>query len=181
MNVLGLSGSLRKASFNTAALRAAQELAPAGMRIEITDIAAIPVYNDDDRLAGFPVAVEALCEAVRAADAILIATPEYNYSVPGALKNAIDWVSRAAPPPFVGKPVAIMGASTSLLGTARAQYDLRKIFVFLDAHVLNKPEIFIGGAGGRFDGTGRLTDEATRDLIGKQLQALQAWTLRLQH
>ena len=180
MKVLGISGSLRAKSFNTATLRAAAELAPAaGVTIDIADISAIPLYNDDNRGADFPASVEDLSNRIRDADAVLIATPEYNYSIPGVLKNAIDWVSRVAPPPFADKPVAIMGASPSALGTARAQYDLRKIFVYLDARVLNKPEIFISGANSRFDEAGRLTDAGTRDLIAQQLEALRIWAERL--
>lgn len=180
MQFLGISGSLRRGSFNTAALRAAQELAPAGVTIDLADISGIPIYNDDVKAAGLPPAVTQLCDAIRAADAVLIATPEYNYSIPGVLKNAIDWVSRAAPPPFADKPVAIMGASGGALGTARAQYDLRKVFVFLDARVLNKPEVFIGNAPSRFDSDGRLTDTGTRDIIAKQIEALGHWAKRLQ-
>lgn len=178
--ILGISGSLRRGSFNTAALRAAQQLAPEGVAIEITDLAGIPLYNDDVRAAsGFPEAVAALCARITQADAVLVATPEYNYSVSGVLKNAIDWVSRASPPPFQDKPVAIMGASPGAIGTARAQYDLRKTFVFLDAHVLNRPEIMISGAGQRFDAEGNLTDETTRKFIAAQIVALRIWTERL--
>jgi chromate reductase len=178
--ILGVSGSLRRGSFNTAALRAAQELAPAGVAIEITDLAGIPLYNDDVRMAsGFPDALTALCARIAEADAVLIATPEYNYSISGVLKNAIDWISRANPQPFQDKAVAIMGASPGAIGTARAQYDLRKIFVFLDAHVLNRPEIMISGAGQRFDAEGRLTDEMTRKFIAAQIMALRDWAMRL--
>lgn len=180
LRVLGLCGSLRKASLNAAALRAARDLAPPGMTIEIGDISAVPIFNDDDLKArGLPEPVERLCDAVRAADAVLISSPEYNYSIPGVLKNAIDWISRAAPPPFADKPVAIMGASPGMLGTSRMQYDLRKVFVFLDGRVLNKPEVMIGGAASKFDAEGRLVDQTTRDIIGKQLEALRDWTLRL--
>ena len=178
--VLGLSGSLRKASFNTAVLRAAQKLAPAGVHFSIGSLRDIPLYDEDLQTSqGFPPAVLALCDAIRAADAVMIASPEYNYSISGVLKNAIDWVSRAAPPPFVDKPVAILGASPGMIGTARAQYDLRKVFVFLDARVLNKPELMIGGARDKFDEAGELTDATTRELLVKQLVALRDWTLRL--
>ncbi len=180
MNVLGISGSLRKGSFNTATLRAAQAAAPAGMKIEIGEIADLPVYNGDlDNDQSRPQSVKTFVAKIAAADAVLIATPEYNYSIPGGLKNAIDWASRGKPQPFQGKPVAILGASMGVLGTARAQYHLRQVFVFLDAHVLNKPEIFIGKAQDKFDGEGKLTDEATRQLIGAQLEALAGWTRRL--
>lgn len=181
MKILGISGSLRKASVNTAALRAAVELAPDGVEVTIFDgLRDIPPYDDDQRTgSGYPPAVTAFRAAIKAADALLIATPEYNYSIPGVLKNAIDWASRPPEQPFDGKPVAIMGASGGLLGTARAQYDLRKMFVFLNGHVLNKPEVMIGQAGTRFDAEGRLTDETTRGLIAQQLVALRDWTDRL--
>jgi chromate reductase, NAD(P)H dehydrogenase (quinone) len=178
-HILGISGSLRKSSYNSAALRAAQEVQPEGMMITLGDISAIPIYNDDVREAGFPPSVLTLVEQVATADAVLIATPEYNYSLPGVLKNAIDWVSKAPDQPFRHKPVAIMGASMGGIGTARAQYDLRKVFVFLDAHVLNQPEIMISGAHTRFDADGHLTDEPTRTLIGKQIIALKEWAMRL--
>ena len=174
-NVLGISGSLRQASFNTAALRAAQELAPEGMAISIVTLDDIPLYDDDMRARGEPAPVTDLVARVAAAQAVLIATPEYNYSVPGVLKNAIDWVSRADPQPFARKPIAIMGASLGAIGTARAQYDLRKIFVYLDGYVLNKPEIMIGGAASRFDSEGHLVDQATRKFLATQLVALRTW------
>ena len=181
VKVLGIAGSLRKASFNGMALRAAKDLAPEGVEVTIFEgLRDITLYDDDLRAgSGYPPAVAALRAAVKAADAVLIATPEYNYSVPGVLKNAIDWVSRPPEPPFDGKPVAIMGAATGLLGTARAQYDLRKMFVFMNGHVLNKPEVMIGQAATRFDAEGRLTDATTRDLIVAQLGALRDWTRRL--
>jgi len=181
MKVLAISGSLRAASFNTAALRAAAELAPDGVEVTLHHgLRDIPPYNEDLRAgSGVPPAVAALRAAIKAADALLIATPEYNYSVSGVLKNAIDWASRPPEQPFDGKPIAILGASGGLLGTARAQYDLRKIFVFLNGHVLNKPEVMIGGAANRFDAEGRLTDETTRGLIAQQLLALRDWARRL--
>jgi chromate reductase, NAD(P)H dehydrogenase (quinone) len=179
MNVLGLSGSLRKGSYNTMALRAAQKLAPAGMRIDIADIAAIPLYNDDVRLAGEPAPVAELKAKVRAADAVLIVTPEYNFSIPGVLKNTLDWLSRPPEPPFAGKPVAIMGASPGPVGTARVQYDLRKVLVFLDAFAVNKPEVFISFAQNKFDAQGELTDEPTAKFITDLLVSLQKLTTRL--
>ena len=179
LRFLGISGSLRAGSFNTAALRAAIELKPNDVTFELASIRDIPIYDDDVRATGMPASVVALQSRIAAADAVVIATPEYNYSVPGVLKNAIDWVSRTDPQPFVDKPVAILGASPGMIGTARAQYDLRKMFVYLDGHVLNKPELMIGSAHARFDKDGRLTDEATRGFIAAMLQALRAWTLRL--
>ena len=179
LKVLAISGSLRKASYNTAALRAAQEVAPDGMAIEIVSIADIPFYNADVQEQGFPGAVMALAEQIRAADAVLIASPEYNYSTSGVLKNTIDWLSRVPQQPWAGKPVAMIGASMSLLGAARAQYHLRQMFVFLDALPVNKPEVFIAQAQNRFDAEGRLTDELTRGFIRQLLVSLAAWTLRL--
>lgn len=177
--ILGVSGSLRKDSYNTAALRLAQELAPEGVEITLADLSAIPLYNDDVRLEGLPSSVVSLGERIASADAVLIATPEYNYSIPGVLKNAIDWLSKIEKQPFDRKPVAILGASMGAMGTARAQYDLRKVFVFLNAHLLNRPEIMIPSAHARFDAEGNMTDEKTRDLIATQIVALQQWALLL--
>lgn len=172
-NVVAISGSLRKSSTNTMALRAAQRLAPEGMSIEIVDIADIPFYNDDVRAAGEPAAVSALKAKIAAADAVLIATPEYNFSIPGVLKNTLDWMSRPPAPPFDGKPVAILGASPGPVGTARVQYHLRQVLVFLNAFTLNKPEVFINHSGSKFNAEGELTDEATARFIGEQLVALR--------
>jgi len=180
MNVIGISGSLRKGSFNTAALRAAQGLAPEGMTIERAEIGDLPLYNDDVRAAGFPPPAERLRAQIAAADAVLLVTPEYNYSISGVLKNAIDWASRPPNQPFEGKPVAIMGASPGLFGSARAQYHLRQMLIFLNAMPLNRPEVMIGQAQNKFDADGNLTDEPTREFIRKLLVALRDWTLRLQ-
>jgi chromate reductase len=179
LNVLGISGSLRKGSYNTASLRAAQELAPPGMTIEIADIAALPLYNEDVKAVGFPPPVQHLRQRIAAADALLFATPEYNYSMSGVLKNAIDWASRPPDQPFNDKPAAIMGASPGVTGTARAQYHLRQSCVFLNMHLVNRPEVMIGAAASRFDAEGRLTDEATRGFVLDLLVALAAWTARL--
>ena len=179
ISVLGLAGSLRRGSFNRMLLGTAQELAPEGMAITQFELAEVPLYDEDVRQQGLPAPVVALRQAIAAADAVLIATPEYNYSVPGVLKNAIDWASRPPDQPFEGKPLAIMGASPSRLGTARAQYHLRQVFIFLNALVLNKPEVMVAGANALFDESGRLTDQATRDHICAQLEALAAWTRRL--
>ena len=176
MKVLGISGSLRKGSWNTSVLRAAQSLAPAGMTIEIGAIGDIPLHNEDVRAAGLPSSVERLRGQIAAADALLFVTPEYNFSVPGVLKNAIDWASRPPNQPFNEKPVAIMGASGGPVGTARMQYELRKILAGLDAFLLSKPEVFIGQAGTKIDEAGNLMDETTKDFIRKQLEALATWT-----
>ena len=178
IEVLGISGSLRKKSFNTAALRAAQELAPDGMRIHLRTLEDIPAYNEDLREEGYPEPVQTLRSAIAAADAVLIVTPEFNYSIPGVLKNAIDWASRPPQQPFDAKPVAIMGASPGRLGTARAQYHLRQCFVYLNAMVLNRPEVMVAGASALFDSDGRLNDASTREHIAKMLEALLAWARR---
>ena len=179
VRIAGLCGSLRAQSYNMMALKTAGDLMPEGMHLDIASIGDLPLYDADVQAQGFPEAVTRLASAIRAADAVLIASPEYNYSVPGVLKNAIDWISRVDTQPFNDKPVAILGASMGPLGTARMQYDLRKILLFLNANVLVKPEIFIGTAQTKFDADGRLTDEATRKFMGLQMVALQAWALRI--
>jgi chromate reductase, NAD(P)H dehydrogenase (quinone) len=179
VRIAGISGSLRRGSFNSAALRAAVELAPDGMRIEPFDLAPIPLYNEDVKQQGFPPPVADLRRRVKEADGLLIATPEYNYSMSGVLKNTIDWVSRPPDQPFDGKPIAIMGASMGVLGTARAQYHLRQCFIFLNGHVMNRPEVLITQAQNKFDGEGRLTDQPTRDFIAAMLTAFKAWTMRM--
>jgi chromate reductase, NAD(P)H dehydrogenase (quinone) len=152
VQILGIAGSLRRGSFNAATLRAAQELTPAGMTIESFDISAIPLYNEDVRQQGFPAPVEDLRARIKAADGLLIVTPEYNYSIPGVLKNAIDWASRPPEQPFDGKPIGVMGASAGIHGTSRAQYHLRQCFVFLNGLVMNRPEVMIPQAQNKFDG-----------------------------
>lgn len=179
MKVIGLSGSLRQDSYNSMALRAAQRIAPAGMTIEIVDIRAIPLYDEDVRSKGEPAAVVEIKEKIRDADAVLIATPEYNFSLPGVLKNALDWLSRPPLAPFEEKLVAVMGASAGATGTARAQLDLRKVLIFLNAFTVNKPEVLIRDAAGKFDAEGELTDEATCEFIGDLLNSLQRMEGRL--
>jgi len=175
ISVLGICGSLRAGSYNRALLRTAIELKPPGMTIETADIGAIPPYNEDVRAQGFPPPVETLRQQIRAADALLFVTPEYNYSMPGVLKNAIDWASRPPDQPFAGKPVAIMGAGAGMAGTARAQYDLRRSCVFLDMHPVNRPEVLVGQAQTKFDAEGRFTDEAGRGFVRDLLVALEQW------
>lgn len=179
LNILAISGSLRRGSFNSAALRAAAELAPPSLRIDIQDISHVPLYNEDVRQAGFPAPVEELRRKIQAADGLLISCPEYNYSVSGVLKNTIDWCSRPPDQPFNGKPIAIMGASGGALGTARAQYHLRQSFVFLNGHVMNRPEVFITSAASKFDAEGKLTDQPTRDFIAALLTSFEAWVRRV--
>jgi chromate reductase, NAD(P)H dehydrogenase (quinone) len=175
VKIVGISGSLRRASFNSAALRAAQELAPSGMTIDIFDISAIQLYNEDVKAQGFPPVVADLRARIKAADGVLLATPEYNYATSGAMKNVVDWVSRPPEQPFDGKPVALIGASAGALGTARAQYNVRQMFIFLNAHIMNRPEVFIGGAASKFDAEGKLTDQATRDFLAAMLAAFKTW------
>src|SRR2546426_9327664 len=179
VRILGIPGSLRKASYNKAALRAARELLPGGATLEIFGLDGIPPFNQDEDRQPPPRVVE-LKARIREADAILIATPEYNYSVPGVLKNAIDWASRPyGDSAWAGKPVAIMGASVGTIGTARAQYHLRQTFVFLNMFPINQPEVMIGNAAERFDAEGNLTDEMTKDFIRQLLQNLLEWTRRI--
>jgi chromate reductase len=176
LNILGIAGSLRRDSYNRAALRGARELVPDGAKLDIFELNGIPCFNQDDELQP-PAKIIELKTQVRAADAILFVTPEYNYSIPGVLKNAIDWASRPyGDSAWTGKPVAVMGASIGMFGTARAQYHLRQVFVFLNMHPLNQPEVMIAKAAERFDADGNLTDEKTRDLIRRLLQDLVAWT-----
>ena len=179
LKILGIPGSLRKASFNRSALAAAQWLLPDGASLDVFELEGIPVYNQDlDKQP--PARVVELKAHVRAADAILFATPEYNYSIPGVLKNAIDWASRPyGDSAWQGKPVAVMGASVGVLGSARAQYHLRQCFVFLNMYPVNQPEVLIANAAQRFDERGELTDETSRDLIRKLLAELVAWTKKL--
>jgi chromate reductase len=179
ITILGIAGSLRRQSYNRGALRAAAQLAPAGMTIDIFELDGIPGFNQDEE-KNPPAKVLELKKRIRAADALLIVTPEYNCSVPGVLKNAIDWATRPyGDNAWSGKPVAIMGASPGVLGTARAQYHLRQIFVGINALPFNQPEVMIGNANERFDAEGNLTDEKTKERIRKLLQALAEWTERL--
>jgi chromate reductase len=180
LNVVAISGSLRKGSLNTALARTAQGLAPGDMKIEIADISDIPLYNADIDTATPPPAVQRLREQIKAADALLFVVPEYNFSISGVLKNAIDWASRPMNSASLnGKPVAMMGASMSSLGTARAQYHLRQVCVFNNMFPINKPEVFVGFAHQKFDENGALKDETARDLIKQLLVNLAAWTRKL--
>jgi chromate reductase len=177
--ILAFGGSLRKGSYNRALLKAAQEMVPSGARLEIFDIAGIPAFNQDLETNPPPIVKEFKAK-IRAADAILIATPEYNYSVPGFLKNAIDIASRPyGDNAFDGKPVALMGASVGMLGTARAQYHLRQSCVFLNMHPLNQPEVMVPLAQEKIDKDGKVTDQKTREKIRELLEGLVAWTRRL--
>jgi chromate reductase len=181
LDVLGIAGSLRRDSHNRAVLRAAQELAPAGMAIRIWEgLGTIPLYDGDVEEKGMPSAVTELHAGVERAGAVLVVTPEYSQSVPGVLKNALDWAAR---PPgkssFRGKVVAIAGASPGALGTARAQMDLRRILAAMGAFVVPSPEVLVSQVHQKRDPSGRLTDEATRKFLGRLLEELQRWVARL--
>lgn len=175
LDIVGLCGSLRKASINRHALRLTSELMPKSMKLDIVEWRDIPVFDGDVLAAGLPAAVAAVRERIRRADGVLIVTPEYNFSIPGGLKNVLDWTSRGEDQPWAGKPVALYSASPGPLGGARVQYDLRKVMLFLNASVLVKPEVFIGMAGTKFDAEGRCSDEGTRKFVGDQMAALERW------
>jgi chromate reductase len=180
MNILGIVGSLRKGSYNAATLRALQGLAPEGTNVSLFDLAPIPLYNEDVEKQGLPPSVAAFRQAIAQADAILIATPEYNYSIPGVLKNAIDWASRPPEQPFEGKPVALVGASPGFAGTTRAQHHLRQVFIYMNAQILHRPEVFIAAAHNKFDDQGNLTDDKTREQLQALMDALVTHTRQLQ-
>ncbi len=179
LKILGLCGSLRTGSYNQAALRAAIALAPKDVEIRVEEIGDLPLYNSDLHADGFPPAAERLGQALGWAQAFLFVTPEYNYSVPGVLKNAIDWGSRYPGQPFAGKAAAVMGASPGLFGAVRGQYHLRQIGVFLDLHFVNKPEVAITQCVQKFDAEGRLTDEATRGFVANLVLALRDLAVKL--
>jgi chromate reductase len=179
ISVLGICGSLRKGSYNMATLRTAIALKPADMTVTVADISTLPLYNEDVRAEGFPPSVETLRQQIAKADALLFACPEYNYSMTGVLKNAIDWASRPPDQPFAGKPCAIIGAAAGMAGSARAQYDLRRSMVFLDMHPLNKPEVLIGQAQTKFDEQGNLNDEVARNLIRDVMANLAAFARQI--
>jgi len=174
LNVMTICGSLRKGSYNRIVMNALPTLAPEGMQIkEGPPFSEFPLYNADiQNSTGFPVPVQTLADAIRAADGVIFVTPEYNFGIPGPLKNAIDWVSRLPNQPFIGKPVALQSASPGPVGGARVQYDMRRSMVFLDALTLNKPEIFIGNCAQRIDDkAAKITDEQTIGFIKQQLAA----------
>ena len=179
IRILGIAGSLRRESYNRAALRAATQLVPEGATIDIFELDGIPGFNQDEE-QNPPAKVVELKRRIREADAVLFVTPEYNYSIPGVLKNAIDWASRPyGDSAWNEKPAAIMGASIGAIGTARAQYHLRQMMVFLNMFPINQPEVMIGNAQDRFDSQGNLTDATTKDLMRQLLQNLMEWCRRL--
>ncbi len=176
--ILAICGSLRRGSLNRILAEALPELAPQEMAVTVApSLAEIPLYNADvEQADGIPAPVQALAQAICAADAVVIVTPEYNFSVPGVLKNALDWVSRVQDQPFKAKPVALQSASPGLLGGARSQYHLRQVMVYLDAHVFTRPEVFVTAAKSKMDeGARKVTDEATRKAIAAQLAAFSSF------
>jgi len=180
MKILGICGSLRKASFNMAALRACTELMPPGMTLHIASLGDIPMYNQDVFDAGMPEPVKRLRSEIAAADGLLFACPEHNFSLTAALKNAIDWASRPPNQAFQDKPAAMFSCTPGPLGGARVQYDLRRILVQLWSYPLPRPEVFIGMAPSKFDAQGKLTDETTRKFLADLLVGFKDWIARMQ-
>jgi chromate reductase len=177
--IVAFAGSLRRASFNRALLEAAREVASATMSIEAIEIGGLPFYNGDVEAQGDPPSVAAFKASLAGADGLLIATPEYNHGIPGVLTNAIDWASRLpGRSPLAGKPVAIMGASPSPVGTARAQLHLRQLLTHAHARVLPPPELLVASAHQRFDAELRLTHEATRGVLTDLLERFRRWIAR---
>ena len=180
VRILGFAGSLRRASYNRGLIRAAKEVAPTGTVVDVFDLSDVPLYNQDVEDAGEPPPVVGLKEAMARSDALLVATPEYNHGIPGVLKNAIDWASRPrVTSPLRDKAVAVMGASPGRGSTARAQAQLREAFVFTGACVMPLPELMVGAAGEHFDRDGNLIDPAVRASLVKLMEALGAWTRRI--
>jgi chromate reductase len=174
MKFLGISGSLRKASWNTALLKEASQLVPDGVTMTVRTLEDLPLLNPDDLASGFPAAVDQLAEAIGQADALVLASPEFNYSVTAVMKNAIDWLSIHPQAPLRDKPVALMSASPSAFGGGRAQYHLREILIYPGARVLGVPEIMVASAHDAFNEQGFLSNQTTKDLMTQQMQSLKA-------
>jgi chromate reductase, NAD(P)H dehydrogenase (quinone) len=179
LHLLGIGGSLRAGSYNRGLLRAARDVTPAPHTFDIADFSTLPLYDPDVEAQGFPPAVATLRTAVGAADALLFATPEYYRSIPGSLKNAIDWLGRPPGPPLARKPIAVLGASTTAFGTVQAQVHLREILLSFDVPVAQRPEVYISNAGEKFDEQGNLVDPASRQAVQGVVVDLLAWTARL--
>jgi chromate reductase len=175
LDIIGLCGSLRTGSLHRNVLHLAAESMPPELGLEIVEYRDVPLFDGDVLAQGFPPSVTALRERIRKADGVVIATPEYNFSIPGVLKNALDWVSRGDDQPFAFKPVAILSASPGPMGGARVQYDLRRVMLFLNGQVLAKPEVFIGGALAKFGPDGRCTDDTTRKFVTAQMTSFHKW------
>jgi chromate reductase len=175
LNIVGLCGSLRAASYNRMLMRLAEASMPPSMRLEALPWRDVPIFDADVLAQGLPPVVAALRERVRRADGLLFVTPEYNFSIPGGLKNLIDWLSRGEDQPFAMKPVAILTATGGPLGGGRVQYDLRRVMLFVNAMVLVKPEVFVGNVATKFNADGECGDDATRKLVAAQMTAFEAW------
>ena len=180
LSIVSICGSLRKESYNAALQRTLPELAPSGLTISaLYGIGDMPLYNADVQAQGFPKSVTDMAEAIRKADGVVICSPEYNYSIPGVLKNALDWLSRLKDQPFAGKPVLLQSASGGALGGARMQYHLRQVMVFVEAMVFNRPEVFVGAAPNKFNDELKLTDQAARDIVKQQLAGFETFIRRV--
>ncbi len=180
LTLVSICGSLRKGSFNAAVQRSLPDLAPSGVTITaLSGIGDMPLYNGDVQAEGFPKPVTDMADAIRKADGVIFCSPEYNYSVPGVLKNAIDWISRLPNQPFANKPVLIQSASQGVFGGARMQYHLRQILVFVEALVFNRPEVTVAQAQNKVDQDVKLTDQATRDFIKTQLAAFEKFVRKV--
>jgi chromate reductase len=176
LDILAISGSLRSGSYNTALLRHMKETAAASMNMEIITPKGLPLYDGDDEAnSGIPTAVEEVVAKIRRVQGILISTPEYNFSIPGGLKNLTDWVSRVKQQPFKNKPLGVVGASDGMVGTARSQYHLRQNLQALSAVTMPRPEVFVTVSKTKFDGTGRLIDQTTKESVAKWLEAFETW------
>ena len=179
LSIVGISGSLRSGSFNTSLLRYVSTILPENVQYTELSIADIPLYNADIQAEGYPEAVAAFRDGIAAADGILIVSPEYNYTIPGSLKNAIDWASRPPAPSFSGKPVGLLSASTGIFGGVRGQAQLRYIMFAVNAIVMNRPEIYVASAAQKFDADGILTDQTTKDLLAKYVDSFMDWVNRI--
>lgn len=178
IKIIGFAGSMRKSSYNKSLLKTVKELFPADMEMEIVEMPDIRMYNYDiQESEGIPPSVAEIGEKIIQSDAVLIVTPEYNYSIPGGLKNFIDWLSRLESKPFTGKPIGIMGATPGLGGTIRAQVTLRTVALFIEANIMTKPEIYITRAMEKFDNEGNLTDEITKKVLEKYIERFKEWIL----
>jgi chromate reductase len=179
IKLLGISGSLRAQSYNSGALRAVSTMLPQGMSFAIASLTDVPFYSADVEQRGFPAAVEKLRKETAAADALIFAVPEYNFSISGVLKNALEWISRPPEPPANGKPCAVVGASVSPLGTARGQFHFRHVCVSLNMIPVNAPHVDIANAKTKFDADSCLTDQPSLELMRQLLRELQSLTVRL--
>jgi len=175
IDVVALNGSLREKSLNAYVLRLAADLMPVGMTLELLDWRDVPILNADDIPKGYPPSVLRIRDRIAHADAVLIGSPEFNYSIPGGLKNVLDWVSRGDDQPFARKPVSLITVSPGPVGGSRVQYELRKVLQFMDAHVMNRPEVFVTAALQKFDADGNCTDETTKEFVRVQMAAFHTW------